>query len=368
MTEELEADTYSVDGQLMMIMPRASASLRNPDVRLPVLRSDINGYYLEMRVDADPDDPSEVAVTRRIPLDDFSQEEWEELQQQYSKLDLSTCVDVGVTKGLEKVQDRRVQRLFMALLTFLNPRQVAVVLYLYREASRQGNGRTVNFRSNDLLTDLGYKRTEKGPYQANLRSQLNRDLVALHRTELVFAQSLAKGDSIGAELTVKSVLRIKKVFIDKLPRDFDLAKSADYTHELADAYTIDLEFFEGPGSDDILLANTGIKQREFANTKRDYRTKLLVYLASRIKWNGLRNEKHLVVSKPYLFKNLDLLGSNNPRNNQIFWRTVDELQADGFIFSALELPGKGKSQSIEFQICSDKLRLHQSTKSRKSEI
>ncbi len=354
-------DTFPVDGQLMMILPRAAATLQNSDVQLPILRSDADGYYLEMRVDADSEEPSEVAMTRRIPLDNFSEEEWEELKQQYAKLDLSTCVDQGLNKGLEKIQDRRVQRLFMALLTFLNPRQVAVVLYLYREAALQGSGPRVNFRSNDLLAEMGYSRTDKGTYPAKLRSQLNRDLVALHRTELVFAQSLRKGDSIGAKVTVKSVLRIKGFEIDNLPRDFDLAKAADYTHELADAYTVDLEFFDGPGrtGDYVLFANTtDIKQRLGSNAKYDHKTKLLLYLASRMKWDSLRDGQYLVISKHYLFKNLNLLASNTSRNNQIFWRTVDELKAEGYIFNAQELPGKKKISTIEFQICPEKLRCH----------
>jgi len=51
-----QLDLFAVDGQLVRILPRAGASFRNPDVNLPVLRSDAGGYYLEMRVAADPDE------------------------------------------------------------------------------------------------------------------------------------------------------------------------------------------------------------------------------------------------------------------------------------------------------------------------
>jgi len=121
-----EYTAFPVDGQLLMVLPRAGASIRNPDVQLPILRTDEDGYYLEIRVDADPLEKSEVALTRRIPLEDLSAEEWEELKTQYANLDLRACTNQGISKGLEKIQDRRVQRLFMALLTFLNPRQVAI--------------------------------------------------------------------------------------------------------------------------------------------------------------------------------------------------------------------------------------------------
>lgn len=354
-----ESDSFPVDGQLLMVMPRAGASVRNPDVHLPILRSDSDGYYLEMRVDADTKDASEVAVTRRVPLEDLSEDEWEDIKEQYEQLDIASCIDAGVSKGLEKIQDRRVERLVMALLTFLNPRQVSIVLYLYRLAAQQGNGPVVSFRSNDLLEALGYTRTKDGGFASKLRSQLHRDLVSLHRTELIFAQSLRKGDNLGAKVTIKSVVRIRDYEIDNVPRNFDLVKAADYTYELADAYTLSLEFFDGPArtGDYVLFANSlDISQRISANTKHDYKTKLLVYLASRMKWDRPEDGQFLRISKPYLFKNLDLLGRNSSRNNQIFWRTVEELQQDCYILGAQELPGKKKTAIIQFQINPDKLK------------
>lgn len=354
-----EEGSFPVDGQLLMVLPRAGASLKNPDVKLPILRADDDGYYLEMRVESDSDDPSEVALTRRVPLEDLSVEEWEDLKQQYANLDLQSCTDQGISKGLEKIQDRRIQRLFMALLTFLNPRQVSIVLYLYRLAAQQGNGRLVAFRSNDLLRCLGYTRTKDGGFASKVRSQLNRDLVALHRTELVLAQSLRKGNQIGAKVMIKSVLRIKDYEIDNVPRDFDLVKAADYTYELADAYTVALEFFDGPGrtGDYVLFASDiDLKQKLGSNAKNDYKTKLLVYLASRLKWDSPQDGQYLAISKQYLFKNLDLFGSNSSRNNQIFWRTVEELQQEGYILGAQEVPGKRKTPIIQFQINPEKLK------------
>ncbi|MBW4694255.1 MAG: hypothetical protein KME27_21125 [Lyngbya sp. HA4199-MV5] len=350
---------FPVDGQLLMVLPRAAASVNNPDVRLPILRSDGDGYYLEMRVEADTNDAGEVAVVRRVPLEDLTTDEWEELKQQYDSLDLEALVDQGISKGLEKIQDRKIQRLFMALLTFLNPRQVGIVLYLYKLAAEQNNGPVVTFRSNDLLESLGYSRTKGGSFHAKVRSQLNRDLVALHRVELVLAKSLREGNKIGAEVIIKSILRIKSYKIENLSRDFDLVKAADYTYELADSYTVSLEFFEGPSrtGDYVLFAgDVDTTQKLGSNTKNDYKTKLLLYLASRLKWDSPQNGQYLTISKQYLFKNLDLLGSNSSRNNQIFWRTVEELQQAGYILGAQELPGKRKTPTIQFQINPERLR------------
>lgn len=351
--------TFPVDGQLLMVLPRAGASINNPDVRLPILRSDGDGYYLEMRVEADTNDAGEVAVIRRVPLEDLTTDEWEELKQQYDSLDLETLAAQGIAKGLEKIQDRKIQRLFMALLTFLNPRQVGIVLYLYKLADEQNNGPVVTFRSNNLLENLGYSRTKGGSFHAKVRSQLNRDLVALHRVELVLAKSLREGNKIGAEVIIKSILRIKSYKIENLSREFDLAKAADYTYELADSYTVSLEFFEGSSrtGDYVLFAgDVDVTQKLGSNTKNDYRTKLLIYLASRLKWDSPQDGQYLTISKQYLFKNLDLLGSNSSRNNQIFWRTVEELQQEGYILGAQELPGKRKTPSIQFQINPHKLR------------
>jgi hypothetical protein len=351
-------DIFPIDGQLLMVLPRAGASIKNPDAHFPILRADEDGYYLEMRVDADPGDPSEVAVTRRVPLEDLSEDEWEELKDQYDNLDLKTCIDQGLSKGLEKIQDRRIQRLFMALLTFLNPRQVAIVLHLYKEADRQKNGPIVAFRSNDLLESLGYTRAKDGSFTARSRSQLNQDLVARHHPERVLAQSLNKRNTRGAKLIVKSILRIRDYEIDNVPRDFDLAKAADYTYELADAYTVALEFFDGAKSGDYVLIpnNINTQQKLGQNARYDYKMKLIVYLASRLKWDKPADGEFLKISKPCLFKNLDLFGSNKSRNNQILWRTIEEIQEEGYILGAQEMPGKRKMSYIQFQINSEKLR------------
>ena len=359
MSEQQTDDFFSVDGQLLMVMPRASASIRNPDVQLPILRKDKSNYYLEMRVNADSEDERELAVTRRVALNELSQAEWNELETQYNNLDLSICNDVGIHKALEKIKDCRIRRLFLALLTFLNPRQVSIILYLYREAASQSNGSMVSFRSNDLLDNLGYKKTKDGGFTARVRSQLNQDLVALHRTELVFAHSLQKGEQVGAKVSVKSILRIRDYEIDKVPRNFDLSKAADYTYELADAYTVALEFFEGasrPERDVLFARNIDLKEKIGGNAKRDYKTKLLIYIASRMKWDRLRDGQYLLISKNCLLKNLDLLGSNRSRNNKILWRTIEQLNTDEYILEAQELAGKRNQTKIQFQINPQKIK------------
>lgn len=66
--ESNQNETFAVDGQLLMILPRAGASIKNPDVQLPIFHKGPDGYFLEMQVKGDPTNKSEIAVTRRIPL------------------------------------------------------------------------------------------------------------------------------------------------------------------------------------------------------------------------------------------------------------------------------------------------------------
>ena len=353
MANSQSLEKFPVDGTLLQVLPRAGASLKNPDVSLPTLRSDSNGYFIEMQVETASAEESEVALTRRIPLENLSSDEWEELQHQYHLADFQSCIKEGLSKGVEKIQDRKVQRLLMALLSFLNPRQVAIVLYLYKAASEQNNGPRVCFRSNELLESLGYKRTRDGGFSSKLRSQLNRDLVALHRTELVFAKSLRKGKNIGAKVMIKNILRINDYEIDNVPRNFDLATAADYTSGLADAYTITLEFYDSSNKngDYVLFPNNlDLSQKLGSNAKNNYKSKLLMYLVSRMKWDKLTDGNYLHISKQCLFKNLELLGSNASRNNQIFWRTIEELKQENYLLEAMELPAQKRNITIQLKI------------------
>jgi hypothetical protein len=345
--------TFPIDGQLLMILPRAGSTLRNQDVNLPELRLDTDGYYIEIKIDADPENPEEVEITRRIPLDNCTEEELQNLQIQFTNLELESCVEKGVKKTLESIEDRKLQRLLITLMTFLNPRQVAIVFYLYKELERQQSESSVYFRSNELLEWLGYKRQKDGSFPALIRSQINQDLVALHRMELVYAHSLKNGNNLGAKIIVKNILRIQDYEIDNVPRNFNLSKAADYTFELADSYTVLLGFLSGlKGKGGYVLFPDSIKilQENGSQPQRDYKTKLLNYITSRMEWESLTDGQYLVISKRYIFKNLDLLGSNASRNNQIFWDAVEELKKDGYILNAQELVVKKRQPSIQFQI------------------
>lgn len=349
-----ESKNFPVDGELLRLLPKAGATFRNPDVKLPTLRSGPDGYYIEVEVKGAPNEPSETVVTRRLPLgDNISEDDWKQIQIQFEHLDFKVVVDRGVSKGLEQISDERLRRLIVTLLTFLNPRQVAILIYLYREAKLQTNGRVVTFLSNDLLESLGYSRTSDGCFHQYARAQLNRDLVALHRVELLFAESYPEGDSHKATLRFRYILRIQQADYKNLPYAFDPEYAADYTYELADSYTVELGFFEGPSKtgDYVLFPSSyDFQQTQGSAADHDYRTRLITYLANRLAWDKLDDDGALLVSRATLLKNLGLLGKNQSRNCSLLWRTIHDLQSEGFLSSAQEISGHRKRPSIQIHV------------------
>ncbi|MEO0803639.1 MAG: hypothetical protein AAFY57_15360 [Cyanobacteria bacterium J06642_2] len=356
----IEQESFPIDGELLRILPRAGAYLRNPEVRLPKLRADRDGYFIEIEVQDNPEDPSETKVTRRLPLgEDITEDDWEQIQSQFEHLDFQVIANSGVSKGLEKLKDERLRRLIVTLLTFLNPRQVAILIYLYRAANIQNHGSTVTFKSNDLLESLGYKRGRDGSFHQSERAKLNRDLVSLHRVELLFAESHTQGDAVKTTVKIRRILQISQYDVEHHSRDFDPDRAADYSYELADSYTVKLEFFSDPdkSSDFVLFPNTiDIRQKLGNSASHDYRTKLITYLANRLAWDRTDDMNSLFISKTTLLKNLGLQGKNKSRNSALLWRTIHDIQAEGFIVSARELSHESKRHtSIQLQINPDML-------------
>ncbi len=362
MPETLSPVSFSVipiSTHLLRLLPRGGVSVRNRDLRAPLLRLDPSGNFLEMRIESDPNEPSEFGLVRRLSLERLSVGEVEDLRSAVEALDWAACVGLGVTQGLGAIETRRWERWLTGLLTFLNPRQMALLIYLYRTAYATGSMSTsvlsvstVEFGSDDLLGQLGYTRTKDGGFASKLRSQLHRDLVALHRTELVYPRSVTIGnfsDAQNRRVEVRSVLKILEAVPERSGSGFDMFRAADQTYEMADRYRVRLNFWD----DRSMLRLPGamnLSQRLGGNAKNDYRMRLLIYLASRMSWDVLSDGQYMILSKALLFKNLDLLGTNGSRNNQIFWRTIEGLKQEKFLINAQELPGKQKMNSIQFQI------------------
>jgi hypothetical protein len=345
-TLKTSTPSFPIDGTLLQLLPRAGAILRHPQQGLPQWQAQADGDYLLMRLMAGTE-VSEVEITRRIALAYLPQGDRTALIAQ-CQMDLEACRSEGFTKGLAHLGDRRAKRLLTGIMTFLNPRQMAIVLYLYRLAHQQQSP-TLTVQANDLLTALGYSRTADGGYASKLRSQLHCDLVALHRTELVFPSLKGKG----GKARIRSILRIKACQATSRTDRFDMLQAADLTYELADSYSLSLEFMEGiqkTGDCLWLGGSLDLTQQLGSNAKNDTQIRLLIYLASRLKWDRPQDREYLILSKPTLFHALDLLGRNSSRNNQIFWRTVEALKTNGQLINAQELPGKQRVNSIQFQI------------------
>jgi len=347
---------FAVSSQLLEILSRAGTSIRSPDLEHPTVRADRHGRYLEGRIIPDPQEPSEGECVRRISLDELSREKWELLKDELDRLQLSDAVENGLLRELEKIGDEQIRRLIYMILTYCNPRQRMLVLFMYREAARRRTGSRVYFKVNELLQVFGYKPQADGSFPSRIRSQLHRDLVALHRTEINYTRPIQRGKRKKTQLEFRSIVRIRSAELDNMPRDFDIVQAADDGYGCADAYTVELEFFDDESG--VVLFNDAVsfEQKDFGRTSEDYETKLLVFLASKLRKDALTEDNSLVVTKRALFKNLDLFGNNSSRNNQILWRTIEKLKEQGYIMSAGEVPGKRRPANVSIQINLDMMR------------
>ncbi len=333
--------TFPVEGHLLRLVSRAGIPLRNPDLRPPLVRIDGDEAFLEMRVETG----EEVGLVRRILIEQA--EVRESLSIALGKMDWNACIHKGLAHGLAQVEGRLPERWLTSLMTFLNPRQLAILLY----CARLGTSGQMSFNSDDLLVALGYTRTRDGGFASKVRSQVHRDLVTLHRVELVYPQSIALGktEATNRRVEVRSLLKIVD-FVPERGTGFDLFRAADLSYEMAESYTVELSC-SGAARDRILFPQKmDLSQRLGGNAKNDYRMRLLIYLASRVAWGTISDGQYMILSKQGLFNHLDLLGSNGSRNNQIFWRTIELLKQEKFLISAQELPGKSKLNSVQFQI------------------
>jgi hypothetical protein len=343
--------SFAVDGHLLRLVSRAGIPLRNPNLLSPLVRRDGEGAFLEMRVESSGD--GELGLVRRIAVESLSPEALTTLPIALEQMNWSACVNKGLSQGLAGVQERSQRRWLTSLMTFLNPRQLAILLYCYQQGTSASAQVTVN--SDDLLIALGYTRTKDGGFASKVRSQVHQDLVALHRVELVYPRAImlgkAAGESASRKVEVRSILKIVDFVPERSASGFDLFRAADMSFEMAERYTVDLNCRRDGATSRILFPKTvDLSQRLGGNAKNDYRMRLLIYLASRVAWGLLSDGQYMILSKQGLFNNLDLLGSNSSRNNQIFWRTIEGLKQEKFIMSAQELPGKSKMNSVQFQV------------------
>ena len=125
--------TFAVDGHLLRLVSRAGIPLRNPDLRAPLIRGEGEGAFLEMRVESSGD--GELGLVRRIAIESLSPEALEIMPIALDQMDWWACVNKGLAQGLAGVQDRSQTRWLTSLMTFLNPRQLAILLYCYQQST-----------------------------------------------------------------------------------------------------------------------------------------------------------------------------------------------------------------------------------------
>lgn len=356
---------FGVDGEIVRYLPRGGATLKHPDAaERPTIERDGERWFLQLRIGQNTEGSGERSaapeVIRRIPLDNLSEEDWENLKLYYNNIDFQDVIDKGLVKSFMKITDRKVQRMFIGLLTFLDPRQVSILLYLYRSAW-ENSGPVVYFGSNDLLESLGYQRSNEGTFPSNLRAQLSQDLWKMHSTQLVFEDPEQDRNSQKVRYMVRSILTIQSFEIDRELRQFNrdgfnIESAADSLH-LADAYTGVLNFFktiEENGSFILLPKDINLKQKDGLQASRNYRMKLFTLLLSYITRDDYREGQYLCLMLQDLLADLELQGSNSTRKKATIWKAINELKQSGDLLDVRERT-IGRKTEFQFLINKDRI-------------
>ncbi len=96
--------SFPVEGHLLRLVARAGIPLRNPDLCPPLVRTDGEETYLEMRVEAG----EEVGLVRRMVMD--SAKVRQQIPAALEKMDWDACVHKGLAQGLVGVDGRIEER------------------------------------------------------------------------------------------------------------------------------------------------------------------------------------------------------------------------------------------------------------------
>lgn len=328
---------FPVDGKLMQILPLAGATFNHPDApERPELEQIDGNWNLVFRVRRQEGLLTR-EVARYLPLDDFSEGDLQVLQQFYSNLDFRQVIDVGLRKGLSQIENPKVRSSFLSMLTTLNPRHVAILMYLYRTSHEQNNGPLVRFETNDLLNELYERSNSRGIHDSNKRGTLRRDLWALHRTEIHYSDPQQSADSNRVRILVRTPITINAYEIDRERLSFSDGNfdwGTQDTDRTPDSFVVQLNFYRSGGS--VLFPKTlSLKQPRDLQTSRDSRSKLLYFLLSRL--SEVREGEYIFASLDELAGAMELNDSNPRRKKATVRKMILRLATEGWLKETLEV-------------------------------
>jgi hypothetical protein len=356
---------FPVDGEMIRIFPSGNASVREDALEKPTLEMIDGKRYLAFRVqEPSPlDNTQEIERLRLFPLDSFANEDVQKLQDFYKDFDFQEVISKGLGKGLEKITDEKIRLVFLSMLTLLNPRQVAILLYLYRKAHQDETGPTVNFLCNDLLDSL-YSRSNEGTFPSNLRKLVNQDLWSLHHNMFEYVDPDKDPNSPMIAYVLKSLIRIEGYELDKRrfrleKTEFDWNKSDTPKSNLPDALTVTLGLYrtiqQGRGYLNF-PKSLSLKQPNNVQASRNYKMKLLTALLAYFTKDAAGiGSTYTYISLKDLFQHLGLTGKNTSRKKKIVWETSNELLQEKLVVDIKWYEASDKELGIQFQINPEEL-------------
>lgn len=356
---------FPVDGEMIRIFPSGNTAVREDLLEKPTLEVIDGKRYLAFRVqDPSPlNDTEQIERLRLFPLDSFTNEDVQKLQDFYQNFDFREVISKGLCKGLEKINDEKIRLVFLSMLTLLNPRQVAILLYLYRKAHQDESGPTVNFFCNDLLDSL-YTRSNEGTFPSNVRGQVNQDLWSLHHNMFEYVDPDKDPNSPMIAYVLKSLIRIEGYELDKRrfrleKTDFDWNKSDSAKTKLPDAYTVTLSFYKTIQQRRGYLnfpKGVSLKQPNNVQASRNYKMKLLTALLAYFTKDAVEiGSTYTYIPLKDLFQHLGLNGKNTSRKKKIVWETSNELLQEKLVLDVKWYEASEKELGIQFQVNPDEL-------------
>jgi hypothetical protein len=363
----MEERRFGVSLELMKLFTLASASASHPNAADKPTLEQIDGtWFLVFRVREGSGHQAQ-EVSRCVPLDDFSEEDLNTLKQCYSSVDLRRVIDVGLRKGLSELDNPKVRKAFLALLTRINPRHLAELLFLYRLAHEQGNGPTVEFETNDLLDALYERSNNGGKHASNVRGLVRRDIHNLAFNPIKYKDFGHTAESSRVRTRYKTFLTLEASDVDKrrmIYRDDDYDWASEETDRTPDAFIVTLNFFEKKRI--LLPVSMNLKQSDSLQTNRNYEVQLFQYILSKIE-NIIEGE-YFAITLNELYTHFDLTDKNTVRKREVVWRAIEKLKGSQFLLDArATFSGKRQSQTgVELLVNHTKISIERTTEQEES--
>jgi hypothetical protein len=339
---------YTLSGDILNVLFHSRTAME-PEAAMLSLTSDQDSKYIELSRRMIPDGESKQEYLSRIPIRDLSVEQWNALTEEFARFKMQAMAENGLEDLAEKITNDSNRFAIYTLLSFCSLSQFRITMELHRRAAETKSGSRLSFKTNDVLESLGYSRSSDGHFPAKFRAQFHRNLMALHSTEVLIMQHTSTRRR-RAKLSYRSILRIRDVDLDNLPREFDMRRAAEDGYGCADGYIVDLEFFDLSPGNSVCVSDVDIRNHQHKHDKDDYELSAILLLAhAQVNSDGSNLIK---ISMGELLEFLKIQDSNTSRRKTKVLRTLRRLKESGHIQEFVQ----DNSGNIEIAINPEKIR------------